>query len=114
MLLSIPTMSLGGLQAPSRSARVDAVEQTSGRIVEIAPDGRKSTNTSGLGDSHDLAIDAKEFLYVADTGANRVARVSPSGIVTTHIAGLGRGCKVEPHVGLDVVLRHALVTYYCL
>ncbi len=107
-------MSLGGLQAPSRSARVDAVEQTSGRIDEIAPDGQKSTNASGLSDPQDLAIEAKEFLYVADAGAYRVARISPSGIVTTHIAGLGRVCNVEPHVGLDVVLRHALITYYCL
>jgi len=33
-------------------------------------------------------LDASGFLYVADTGANRVARVSPEGLVTVYIPGL--------------------------
>jgi sugar lactone lactonase YvrE len=42
----------------------------------------------GFSAPHDLAFDASGYLYVADTGANRVARVSPEGLVTAYILGL--------------------------
>jgi len=69
----------------------------------------------GFSAPHDLAIDVSGYLYVADTGANRVARVSPEGSVTTYIPGLNAPVDLafHPHGELFVCELYAgTVTAY--
>lgn len=70
------------------SGELYMVEQSSGDITQMVPDGRLTRIAKGLSNPHDLTMDAEGNLYVAETGANRVARISPQGVVTTYIAGL--------------------------
>ncbi len=60
----------GLLFAPSGDLYV--VEQASGDITKIAPDGQRTRITKDLSNPHDLAMDAEGNLYVAETGASRI------------------------------------------
>lgn len=66
-----------------------------GTITSIAGDGvRGFTGDGGPAEKarvagvNDVAFDSKGFIYIADTGNNRVRRIAPDGIITT-FAGSG-------------------------
>jgi sugar lactone lactonase YvrE len=52
---------------------------SAGRIVQIA---------GGLKGPHDLESDAHGNLYVAETGRNRIAQITPNRVVRSYIDGL--------------------------
>jgi sugar lactone lactonase YvrE len=80
-------------------------ENGSHRIRRVSPDGSITTvaGTGSAGDSGDggpainaqlnfpvgVAVDTSGNLYIADTGNNRVRRVSAEGVITTVAAGFG-------------------------
>jgi len=87
------TVAVEGLAGPrgllfALSGDLYVVEQASGEIAKIAPDGRVTRIAKGFSNAHDIAMDAEGNLYVAETGAGRVARISPTGEVTTYVDGL--------------------------
>ena len=69
---------------------------TSGIITTVAGGGANYSGDGGpatsaaLSSPYAVAVDASGNLYIADTGANRIRKVSPSGIITT-VAGNGSG-----------------------
>jgi sugar lactone lactonase YvrE len=76
----------------------DGIIRTLASIPAAAPppagDGGRATlaslqlATPGLSNQSGLALDAAGNLYMAETGANRVRKVSPDGTITT-VAGVG-------------------------
>lgn len=69
-----------------RSGELYIAEQSGGSVAKIGRDGRIVRIAKGFSHPHDLAIDAQGYLYLADSGADRIARISPSsGEVTSYI-----------------------------
>jgi sugar lactone lactonase YvrE len=64
-------------------------EQGGGTIARIAADG-KVTRIGGFRQPHDVAMDARGNLYVADTGNQRIAIVTPDRKVSTWVGDLKR------------------------
>jgi hypothetical protein len=64
------------------------------RIVKISPDGIVTTFAVSFNTPSGLAIDDDGNLYVADTGNNRISKVTPEGVVST-IAGDGTAGYVD-------------------
>src|SRR3954469_11089864 len=66
-----------------------------GRIRRIDRDGNVSTLPGSFDTPSGLALDKAGNLFVAETGANRVRKISPDGAVTTlagdGVAGFGDG-----------------------
>jgi sugar lactone lactonase YvrE len=84
------------------------VEAGAGKIRKISPDGVVTTfagniipgSIDGIGikasfvGPSGLTIDACGNLYIADTGNNKIRKISPMGVVTT-VAGTGVGGSVD-------------------
>ncbi|HEY6802794.1 MAG TPA: hypothetical protein VI306_04365 [Pyrinomonadaceae bacterium] len=64
----------------------------SNRIRKLTPDGKLVTFAGGdnsLNSPSGLALDQGGNLYVADTGNNRIQKITPAGVVST-VAGTGK------------------------
>lgn len=61
----------------------------SGRIYRILPGGAKTTFVTGLSDPMFLHFDASGNLFVGEWGARTIKKVTPGGVVSTHVAALG-------------------------
>jgi sugar lactone lactonase YvrE len=78
------------------AARVRMVSAASGLIATVAGDGRRVSDGDG-GPAHQaglmypqyIAVDGRGNLYIADSQAHRVRKVTPDGIIST-FAGDGR------------------------
>ena len=64
------------------------MDQNNGRIRRVDTDGLISTFAFGFAMPRDVAVDGEGNVYVADETANRIWRVSPSGVLTD-FAGTG-------------------------
>lgn len=69
--------------------------ETNGALTRVAGNGRPgfsgdggSALTAQIGHVEGLAVDASGNIYISDTSASRIRRVSPDGIIAT-IAGVG-------------------------
>lgn len=61
----------------------------SGRIYRILPGGAKTTFVSGLSDPMFIHFDSNGDLFVGEWGARAIKRVTPGGVVSTHVSPLG-------------------------
>jgi sugar lactone lactonase YvrE len=81
----------------------------SNRLRQISPDGTVTTiagATAGFADGigtaalfnnpRGLAVDSLDYVYIADTGNNRIRRVSPSGQVDTYAGQLTNNGLIQP------------------
>lgn len=57
-------------------------------ICKLSPDGDLRTAAAGLTSPLGIAVDSAGNLFIADTGANRIRKVTPDGIMTV-VAGNG-------------------------
>jgi sugar lactone lactonase YvrE len=80
--------------ADSNNSRIRKVD-ASGMIGTVAGNGVSGFGGDGaaaadahLANPEDVAVDAAGNLYIADTGNNRIRKVTPDGIIST-IAGTG-------------------------
>jgi RHS repeat-associated protein len=111
--LSPPASRVGGVVArPDGAFFVAAIDRnqiyrvdTSGHATHFAGVAGGAPCTGGLGSCGDggpatqarlnqptgLALGPDGSLYIADTGANRIRKIGPDGIITT-VAGNGQGC----------------------
>jgi M6 family metalloprotease-like protein len=70
-------------------------------IRAAQPDGTVVTLVSGLNKPAGLAVDTADNIYIAETGANRVAILSPDGRVTTVPGTTTAGLRSPTGVALD-------------
>ncbi len=80
--------------ANNRVRKIDPVGTIStvagnGTVDFVVPDG--AATQQGLSDPRGVAVDQAGNVYVAETGHNRVRKISPAGAITT-IAGNGTCC----------------------
>ncbi len=94
--VSFTTDAAGNLYiADTHNHRIRRVLASSGVITTVAGDGTAGFSGDGgpataarLSYPHDVAVDGVGNLYVADTGNQRIRRITPAGIIST-VAGSG-------------------------
>jgi serine/threonine-protein kinase len=81
-----------GLNGPrglliNKKGELYAVEQNGGTLVQI-DEGQIIRHATGFSAPHDVAADSEGNFFVADTGNDRIARVTAAGKVQTYVDGL--------------------------
>ena len=97
--------------ADTRNARIRRIDPGTGVITTIAGTGESGDGGDGgpataarLSLPRGLTVAPDGSLYVADSGAHRVRRVDPAGVITT-VAGVGqRGCTGDGGPAADAAL----------
>ena len=101
--------------AVDASGNLFIADTNNDRIREVSPDGNIVTIAGDAGFSGDggpasiaqlnqpegVAVDASGNLYIADTGNNRIRKISPNGIITT-VAGNGTDAILNAPTGVAV------------
>ena len=101
--------------AVDASGNIYIADTDNDRIREVSPDGMIVTIAGDAGFSGDggpasqaqlnhpegVAVDASGNLYIADTGNNRIRKISPNGIITT-VAGNGTPAILNAPTGIAV------------
>ncbi len=80
---------VGGLAfGPGGAFRTDLylTDVVNGTILTISPQGSVEIFASGLDAPNDLAFDGTDSLYVAESGKNRVLRITGSGVADQELA----------------------------
>lgn len=107
-------VSLAALAVPAAvvaGSSASAADAGGGVLSVVAGTGAYGTPTAGLATRSDLkdpigvAVDAAGDVYVADTGNNRVEKVTPAGVLTI-IAGNGTAGPPTVGYALDSALNH--------
>jgi sugar lactone lactonase YvrE len=118
------TDGVGGLAAFSHptslcrdaAGNVYAVEEASGRVRKVAPDGTVTTLPGTFDFPTGVTVDANGVVYVAEQGGNRISRIAPDGTVSVlagggdvdHADGTGTAAAFNSLHGLVVYSENRL------